>query len=142
VHQCPRESVTISSAFGKGILVKCKNIQEDWVGHATFTNKLQLEHTHSKGALPPHLRGLQSSISMSTMFREGECSLARGHGEIVASKKEVKNAFVKANLEAKGTSIHEVKELVDLELIVASVDVQTMIENKTSTQTNLVFVQS
>jgi hypothetical protein len=48
------------------------------------------------------------------MFREGECSLAKGHGEIVTSKKEVMNVFVKANLEAKWTSIHEVKELMDL----------------------------
>jgi hypothetical protein len=40
VRQCPKEFATISLAFGKGILAKCKNIQVDWVGHAVLTNKL------------------------------------------------------------------------------------------------------
>jgi hypothetical protein len=67
---------------------------------------------------------------MSTIYREGECSLARGHGEIVTSKKEVMNAFAKASFEAKAIYVCEVKELVDLELRVGSVDALTMNGNK------------
>jgi hypothetical protein len=78
---------------------------------------------------------------MSTMSREGECSLARGHEEIVASKKEVMSVITKANLEAKVIFVREVKELVELKLKVASVDALTMNENKITTQANLVSMQ-
>jgi hypothetical protein len=70
---------------------------------------------------------------MSTMSREGKCSLARGHGEIVTSKKEVMNAFTKVSLKAKMIFVREVKELVDLELRVANVDALTMNDNKITT---------
>jgi hypothetical protein len=86
----------------------------------------------------PSLEEAMVPISMSTMSREGECSLAREHGEIVTSKKEVISALTKANLEAKAIFVREVKELVDLELKVASVDALTMNENKIATQANLV----
>jgi hypothetical protein len=39
MHHHPKEFTTISLAFAKGILVVCKSLLVDWVGHATSTNK-------------------------------------------------------------------------------------------------------
>jgi len=49
---------------------------------------------------PPHAKALQISMLMSTMLREGECFLARGHGEIGGSKKDIMDVSIKRSLEA------------------------------------------
>jgi hypothetical protein len=76
------------------------------------------------------------------MSREGECSLARGHGEISGSKKDTMDVFAKPSLEAKIACVCNLKELLNLELKVANVDVLALSEKKTTTQANLVAAQS
>jgi hypothetical protein len=53
---------------------------------------------------------------MSTMSREEECFLARGHGEIGGSKKDTMDVSIKPSLEAKIAYVCNLKELLNLEL--------------------------
>jgi hypothetical protein len=59
---------------------------------------------------------------MSTMSREGECSLSKGHGGIGGSKKDTMDVSAKPNLEAEITYVHNLKELLNFELKVDNVD--------------------
>jgi hypothetical protein len=128
--------------FEKGILTKRKRLEVDWASHATQPNKSQTERAHSKGFLPPHTKTLQASASISTMSREGECSLARAHGEFDASKKDTMDVFIRPSLEAKMACVHNLKELLNLELKVASVDILALNEETMTTQADLIAAQS
>jgi hypothetical protein len=138
VHQRPIPSATISLIFGTGILAEHKRLEVDWASHTTFTNKSQSERAHSEGFLPPHVKALQASASMSTMSREGECSLARAHGEFDASKKDIMDVSTRPSLEAKMACVCNLKELLNLELKVASVDILALNKKKISTQADLI----
>ncbi len=121
--------------FEKGILVEHINIQVDWIGHATWTHAF-------RRSFAPSLEGTTILNINVNNVKERECSLARGHGEIVASKKEVMCALAKWSFEIETTFVHEVKELVDLKLRATSVHALVMNENKTTTQANIVSMQS
>jgi hypothetical protein len=66
---------------------------------------------------------------MSTMSKEGECSLAKGHGAINGSK-EVMGTPTKVGFKAKMICVHNLKLLVDLKLIATNVDILTLFEKK------------
>jgi hypothetical protein len=72
---------------------------------------------------------------MSTMFKEGECSLAKGHGEIDGSK-EVMGTPTKASFKAEMICVHNLKELMDLELIATNVDILTLFEKEKNSPKN------
>ncbi len=67
------------------------------------------------------MKGLQSSLSISRMSIQGECNLARVHGNINALK-EVIGVLAKANFEVEVMCTHELKELVYLEFKAISLD--------------------
>jgi hypothetical protein len=69
------------------------------------------------------------SISMSTMAKEGEYSLAKGHGEINGSK-EVVNTPTKASFKVEMICVCNLKELVDLKLIATNVDILRLFEKE------------
>lgn len=85
----------------------------------------------------PHAKALQTYVSMS---REGECSLASGHGEIGASKKDTMDVSTKPNLEAEIACVCNLKELLNLKA--TNVDVLALSEKKMTAQANLVVAQS
>ncbi len=85
---------------------------------------------------------MQTSTSMSTMSREGECFLAKGHGEIGGSKKDIMDASVKPNLEVEIACVCNLKELLNLELKTTNVDVLALSEKKMTAQIDLVAMQS
>ncbi len=66
---------------------------------------------------------------MSTMSKESECSLAKGHGEINGSK-DVMGTPTKVSFKAEMICVHDLKELMDLELIATNVDILTLFEEK------------
>jgi hypothetical protein len=61
---------------------------------------------------------------MSTTLREGECYLARGHGEINGLK-DTMDVSTKPNTEVEITCVRNLKELLNLKLKTANVDVLT-----------------
>jgi hypothetical protein len=75
------------------------------------------------------------------MSREGECSLARAHGEFDASK-DTMDVSARPSLEAKMACVRNLKELLNLELKVANVDILPLNEKKMTAQANLIAVQS
>jgi hypothetical protein len=85
----------------------------------------------------PHTKALQTYVSMS---REGECSLASGHGEIGGSKKDTMDVSTKPNLEAEIACVCNLKELLNLKA--TNVDVLALSEKKMTAQANLVAAQS
>jgi hypothetical protein len=66
---------------------------------------------------------------MSTMSKEGECSLAKGHGEINAST-EVMAFLQKPVSMQRLLFLRNLKELMDLELIATNVNILTLFEKK------------
>jgi len=97
-------------------------------------------HSFRRIFAPPS-EGITIYASMSTMSKEGECSLARGHGEIGVSK-DTMVIYTKPNLEVEITCVCNLKELLNLKLKITNVDVLALSEKKTTAQVDLVATQS
>jgi hypothetical protein len=75
------------------------------------------------------------------MSKESKCFLARAHGEVDGSKKDTMDVIARPSLQAKMACVRNFKELLNLELKVASVDILALIEKKMTTQVDLVCLK-
>ncbi len=69
------------------------------------------------------------------MSKESECSLAKGHGEINGSK-DIMGTPTKVSFKVEIICVHNLKKLMDLELIATNVDILTLFEKEKNSPKN------